>query len=308
MSVTGPAMVAFELEQLELDAGQLKVAGRWSGIRGRRFVRPSLSLIGGDRSARVLAELEHKPWAPADGEIWIAAFPWSGSAPAGAEFELSVAPDICVRLPSPRMGAEGDLVLEAFRPADAPDGGGSRRSRPRRPTETPPRTDRKAQARPDPESARREDVARTERDEAALRTRQAEARQAELARQWERAIEQRDRALSERDEVRSERDQARSERDRAVAERDAVAAELRAALAELERRRDTPAPEPVSTSPQPVSIPAEATAPVSTPSQPPTPLVTRSDARVASSWMARMLALAAIAVVVLVLLLTIVAK
>jgi hypothetical protein len=279
MSVTEPAMVAFELDQLELDAGRLTVAGRWSGVRGRRFVRPSLSLVGADRSARVLAELDHKPWAADSGDRWVASFPWSGSAPVGADFELSVAPDICIRLPSPHGGADGELVLKAFRPSDAPDGAAPRSS-PRAPTETASPPVRKSRTRSVP--------ATTPDGETALRARQAEARQAELARQWKRAVEHRDRALSERDEARRERDQfsaalasataardsATQQRDRALAERDALAGQLRAALSE----------------------------------QPTTPLLRPSETRVGSPWTARMLALTAIAVVVLVLLLTIAAK
>ena len=283
MSVTGPAIVAFELEQLELDAGRLTVAGRWSGVRGRRFVRPSLSLIGADRSARVLAELDHKPWAADSGDRWVASFPWSGSAPAGAGFELSVAPDICIRLPPPLGGADGELVLKAFRPADAPDGGAPRRTSPRAPTETAAATSAPAVRK----SRTRAEPATPPDDETALRARQAKAREAELARQWKRAVEDRDRALSERDEARRERDQfsaalasataardsATQQRDRALAERNAVAGRLRA-MSE----------------------------------QPTTPLLRPAETRVGSPWTARMLALTAIAVVVLVLLLTIAAK
>lgn len=308
MSVTEPTMVAFELEQLQLDAGRLTVAGRWSGVRGRRFVRPSLSLVGADRSARVLAELEHKPWAADSGETWVASFPWSGSAPAGADFELSVAPDICIRLPSPHGGAEGELVLKAFRPADAPDGGAPRRSSPRAPTETASPPVRKSRARSEP--------ATPPDDETALRARQAEARQAELARQWKRAVEHRDQALSERDEARGERDQfsaalasataardrATQERDRALAERDGALSERDGALAE----RDGALSERDRALAERDVVAGELRAPL--PEQPTTPLLTRSDTRVGSPWTARMLALTAIAVVVLVLLLTIAAK
>src|ERR1700683_4860612 len=101
MSVTGSTTIAFELDRFGLEPGRLVVTGRWFGVRGRRFVRPSLSRVGSARAARRLAELERKPWAAADGEPWTAAFPWPGATPASAEFELAVAPDICVRLPSP---------------------------------------------------------------------------------------------------------------------------------------------------------------------------------------------------------------
>jgi hypothetical protein len=296
MSVTEPTAVAFELDRFEFDEGRLAVAGRWVGVRGRRFVRPSLTRVGGDRSARVLAELEHKPWPVDEGEVWEAAFPWTGSVPARTEFELAVAPDICVRLPSPGPGGKGDRVLKAFRPGEPQNGGA-----PRRPRETPSQHDQPA---PDIEQLPKPiDTTRAERDEAVLRGQQAAARQAELSRQWDRAVADRDRALSERDEARHERDEARHERDerrsrhdaelrdarhereaalvsrdqfsaalagateardrailqrdRAVAERDAIAGELRAALAELERRRSVAA---VPAQARPVA-PAQAPAP-----------------------------------------------
>jgi hypothetical protein len=342
MSVTGPATVAFELDRFELQADRLTVTGRWFGVRGRRFVRPSLSRAGAGGSDRVLAELEHKPWPAADGEPWEAAFPWPGRPPAQGEFELVVAPDICVQLPSPAAG-ERELVLEAFRPGESPDG-----APPRRPRETPAPADA---APPGPDAPVK--AARAERDEAVLRTRQAEARHAELARQWERAVGNRDRALSERDEARrgfeearGERDEARAERERtlselrtarsehesalaardqfsaalagateardrallqrerAIAERDAVAGELRAALAEVERRRAA-APPPTPTPASPVTAP-----PPPVPARPRNEVhvLTRAHMRSPAMWTTRMLALAALAVIVLVLLITIASK
>ena len=348
MSVTRPAAVAFELDRLELDDGRLAVAGRWFGVRGRRFVRPSLSRVGTESSARVLADLEHKPWPAADGEPWTAVFPWPGTTPASASFELAVAPDICVRLPSPGAGGSHDVVLEAYRPGEPSDG-----AKPRRPRETPAPADDSPPGADAPVKA-----ARAERDEAVLRTRQAEARHAELARQWERAVGNRDRALAERDqarrgleEARGERDGARVEReralselgtarseresalaardrfsaalagateardrailqrDRAIAERDAVAGELRAALSEVERQR--------AAGPASVPVPAVPAAPAAPPRAPVRVAVARPRERVRALtaarepspvWTARMLALAALALIVLVLLITIVSK
>lgn len=92
-------MSEFELEQFERSGDRLRVSGRWSGVRGMRFVRPSLSL--GDR--RILAVLDHKPWAPEEGVQWIAEFPWEGD-PRDidlAKAELSVAPSIIVSLAAP---------------------------------------------------------------------------------------------------------------------------------------------------------------------------------------------------------------
>lgn len=93
--------ITFELERFELVDGQLEVTGRWFGVRGRRFVRPTLTPLSGRDLSRVLADLEHKPWAPEDGGEWLAAFPWARNG-TSVKFELSVAPDIVIRLPSPR--------------------------------------------------------------------------------------------------------------------------------------------------------------------------------------------------------------
>jgi hypothetical protein len=92
--------IVFELERFERDGDRLALSGRWYGVRGRRFVRPTLTPLGGQDRGRVLADLEHKPWATEDGESWEAAFPWTQDGPT-AKFELSVAPDITVHLPSP---------------------------------------------------------------------------------------------------------------------------------------------------------------------------------------------------------------
>ena len=93
--------ITFELERFELVDGQIELAGRWFGVRGRRFVRPTLTPLSGRDMSRVLADLEHKPWAPEDGGEWLAAFPWQRNG-ISVKFELSVAPDIVIRLPSPR--------------------------------------------------------------------------------------------------------------------------------------------------------------------------------------------------------------
>jgi hypothetical protein len=97
--VPSAAMSQFELEQFERSGDRLRVAGRWSGVRGMRFMRPTLTI--GDR--RVLAVLDHKPWAPEEGQVWVAEFPWDGD-PAEVDptrAELAVAPSVAVPLSSP---------------------------------------------------------------------------------------------------------------------------------------------------------------------------------------------------------------
>jgi hypothetical protein len=92
--------ISFALDALAQDAeGRVELTGRWYGVRGRRFVRPTLTATekaGGER--RALADLEHKPWAAEDGEAWTAAFALAVPIKDAAELELNVAPDISVPL------------------------------------------------------------------------------------------------------------------------------------------------------------------------------------------------------------------
>src|SRR5436853_3620312 len=90
----------FAVASCELAGGELIVTGSWSGVRGLRFVRPTL--LSGEKS--VLATLEHKPWDPGAAP-WIAAFPWAGDAPETGALQLSVAPQITVDL-----GSDGTIV------------------------------------------------------------------------------------------------------------------------------------------------------------------------------------------------------
>lgn len=98
---------AFEIDGIEVDGGRLLVSGRWSGVRGMRFMRPTLVL--GHR--QVLAVLEHKPWAP-DSDPWIAAFPWDGGEVDRDAMELSVAPSVTVALGELRAPVEADDAID----------------------------------------------------------------------------------------------------------------------------------------------------------------------------------------------------
>jgi hypothetical protein len=99
-----PAVTAddifFELERFEPSDGRLTLSGRWFGVRGRRFVRPTLTLAVAGERMRALADLDGKPWAAEDGEPWQASFPWEKTGRV-EEPELSVAPDITILLPAP---------------------------------------------------------------------------------------------------------------------------------------------------------------------------------------------------------------
>ncbi len=101
----------------------MEVAGRWFGVRGRRFVRPALTIrqAADADQVRALADLEHKPWAAEDGDVWLAAFSVEADLDDAAEIELSVAPDITVALrrPDSRPARAGDL-LTATQPGRSP--------------------------------------------------------------------------------------------------------------------------------------------------------------------------------------------
>lgn len=99
--------VTFEVERLERDGDTLIVSGHWSGLRGVRFVRPTLVI--GDRE--VLATLEHKPWTPRADRAWTAAFPWKGRTPDASQLALAVAPSVTVPLGPPGGEPEPTLVL-----------------------------------------------------------------------------------------------------------------------------------------------------------------------------------------------------
>jgi hypothetical protein len=96
----GTSGVAFELDRIDMPGGdRLEVNGRWFGVRGRRFMRPSLTLLADEQQRRLLADLDLKPWAAEDGEPWKATFPYEAQEDHWVEAELNVAPDITISLP-----------------------------------------------------------------------------------------------------------------------------------------------------------------------------------------------------------------
>lgn len=115
--------ISFVVERVARDDhGHVLVSGRWFGVRGRRFVRPTLTLTmradGGEQ--RSLADLEHKPWAAEDGQPWLASFPLDVELKDAAQLELSVAPDIAVELPQGRGTARQGRVVRTATDARAP--------------------------------------------------------------------------------------------------------------------------------------------------------------------------------------------
>ena len=119
-------------------SGRVEVAGRWFGVRGRRFVRPALTLSRKDGELRALADLEGKPWAAEDGEVWHAAFSVEAGLEGAGEIELTVAPDIVIALRARgRKLARPGALLAVGEAARAPRAKNERPPSPPLPEETP---------------------------------------------------------------------------------------------------------------------------------------------------------------------------
>ncbi|HZB76311.1 MAG TPA: hypothetical protein VE526_08825 [Solirubrobacteraceae bacterium] len=252
--------VDFELERFEFSAAErIEIAGRWFGLRGRRFVRPVLNLTtttGARR--RAIALLEHKPWAAADGETWLAAFAWPPGAGDVERAELEVGPGLMVELPAPGSVPAGAGRVSAMRPpapppaslAPAPDGAVAAVPAVASPPSATPRRDaiNAAQAERDEAIAAR-DAAEADRVTALNERDDALSRRDAALRDVDRAVGEREEAEAERDRLRAEIDRITRERDHAHAERnrmmqdaeavarerDQAAAERDAARAELSR-------------------------------------------------------------------------
>ena len=228
-----PGGATFKLDRFELvEDERYEVEGRWSGIRGRVFIRPELTLIDGEHSRRLLADLAQKPWQAGDGDTWTAAFPCTGDPIRVIDAELTVAPDITVpvkrgRSRRPRAATNNRAQTQPAEPV--------------KPTATAPAGKRRglglqlAKAQSELEQLRADHGRMTQRLNAA--TRRAEEARAERDRVGEGHAELaagHERMIRERDEARNERAQAI--RDAAV-DREVVERERDEAFAELERAR-----------------------------------------------------------------------
>lgn len=207
----------FEVERFEWTApDRLEVSGRWFGVRGRRFVRPTLDVHGAGDQRRLLAVLDHKPWAAEDGQRWHAAFRWEGGEVDLSGAELAVAPGIAVPLDRPVQARRFERRAEPQEPAPAP---------------------------PPPVPTAAEQAGETL--EAAMATADAALRDRRgLERERDAAIRARDAALADRETIIRERFTAVKERDEArhrlaalTSEQDALRADLDAARAEADTLR-----------------------------------------------------------------------
>ena len=234
------AEVTFEIERFEWAGdGRLELAGRWFGLRGHRFLRPTLDVAVDGERRRMLADLEHKPWAADDGAEWVAAFTWRGDPAPFEEAELTVSPDLAVQLPP---------VGGAARSGSAKPRADSER-RPAGPPRTAVLEAELASALADAQRMREQLSAdqtnvrgldtqlRQARAELAVAQAEAEAARAEADEARAAALEAREEASTAQARV----ERARSETEAARAEAQAAAPEagrLRAELEEAQRDRD----------------------------------------------------------------------
>jgi hypothetical protein len=228
------ATSAFELDRFTAGDERLEVSGRWIGVRGRRFVRPSLTVFIDGHSTRALAELEHKPWAAEDGDEWVAAFPWHGRLDEIEEFELAVAPDLSVRLPPPG-GTIRERVLPVVAPHDQVEPAPVQRA------PEPPRGEAR-------ELRERADAVRHNalavRDRALADLDEAIAARDRLRSELERSAADRGRLSAELDHLAGERDRLESRHHALELELGRARAELRMAQSDLLLARQSQTPEP----------------------------------------------------------------
>jgi phage host-nuclease inhibitor protein Gam len=235
--------VVFELDRFELSGGdRCELQGRWFGVRGRRFMRPALTVLVEGQPTRLLADLAHKPWAAEDGESWTAAFPYPAAGGELLEAELTVAPDITIALPTPqsRPAVVRPARAQPKSPASGSGAGARELAAAARELADAQREQRRLRGQLDRMEA--EKARATPRIDELLGnlTQVMRARnEAEQAR--DETAAERDVALSERDQATSGCDSARLERDQAVSERDtalAVADHARAERDAAVRARD----------------------------------------------------------------------
>lgn len=199
----------FDLDRFELvDGDRYELVGRWSGVRGRRFIRPTLTLLADGHPVRLLADLAHKPWAAEDGQSWTAAFPCRFEVSEVTEPELTVAPNITISLAAP---VSRSTPGRRARTAKAP---------------TPPVSAPEKDDRPDTRAAAAVD--RGEQHELRRRLERAEAEKTRMAARMDELLGNLSEAIRARDDSRADH-----------AQRKAELQELRRELSELASQRDT---------------------------------------------------------------------
>jgi outer membrane murein-binding lipoprotein Lpp len=242
-SVTQPrpaeaARICLELDRFEHGGdGRLEVTGRWFGVRGRRFIRPTLTLVTEGGQWRLLADLEHKPWSAEEGKRWEAAFTCELDSREVLEAELAVAPDITIALPSLAAdsgSAERLLAVRPRQPAQAVD------------TQEHTVDALKGTARPTPASQlevmrARLEAATAERDAARRELDDSRTEVDQLRGEVDRLRGEVDRLRGEVDRLRGDAASARKDAASALAQRDRALERLAEMTAEREEARQAAA-------------------------------------------------------------------
>ena len=248
--------VAFQLSRFELVGDRCLVEGRWFGVRGRRFMRPALTVISEGQPIRLLADLAEKPWAAEDDETWKATFPYTVEGANPREAELTVAPDLTITLPAPKRRAARASGKSATRPGDglrqpglprAPSGSDISGDAAVGPLAPPRRRSRSAAVEVESDVAdallgelaelrdslrrlrQRLDRAEAEKSRTAQRLGEVSGKLREMTHEREESNTARDRIGAELEAVQRERTEFVAERDSALRERRRMAADRQAA-------------------------------------------------------------------------------
>jgi hypothetical protein len=257
-SVAQVGRVAFELSRFEVVGDCCQVEGRWFGVRGRRFMRPALTLLVDGQPIRLLADLADKPWAAEDGETWKATFPYTIERPAPREAELTVAPDLTITLPVPERLGVAARGKSASRRGDGSRERGHRRAAGGSDVSADPAAERLDRPRRRSRSSvggEREDADALIRELVELRDTQgrlrmrldrAEADRAktaqrldEVSRKLREVMQEREESSAARDRIAGELDAVQRERAESVAERDTAQRERSRMAADREAAQRT---------------------------------------------------------------------
>jgi hypothetical protein len=230
-SVARVSLVEFQLARFEVIGDRCQVQGRWFGVRGRRFVRPTLTAVVNGQPVRLLADLADKPWMAEEGESWQATFALPLERGRFQEAELTVAPDITTTLPAPQRPAPGAKNRSSARRAGATllDQGG-RKSRRSGLGARDDQADALARELAELRKAHSQLLRRVDRLEGD-KARTAQSLD-EMSRTLRHVMHERDEANAARDRIAAELKAMQRERDEVLAERDAA----RAAIARPARR------------------------------------------------------------------------
>jgi hypothetical protein len=243
-AVARAGRVSFELDRFAIADDELCVVeGSWSGVRGRRFMRPSLTVTIGGSETRLLADLADKPWAAEDGEPWKATFPVALEVADIERAELTVAPDITIALrgspdasdrPKPKRAGRRTQPPRSRTRSTGPDASERRIRELGRELERVKSDKAQVAARLDELLDQLSEVAR-ERDEISGQRSQLMAERDEMAAELEALRRAGEEAAAAREAVRLDHERALAERDAAIAAQRGAASDRDLAVAECER-------------------------------------------------------------------------